>query len=83
MTNNDYLTFVISYWKEIDEDKDAIQDELDNYEHDYSTMAWDYADCITDNKEDWSQEFIDEAYKVFKAIDSDSAKRTELLKSIK
>ena len=83
MTNNEYLAFVISCWKEIEEDKDAIEDELENYEHNYSTMAWDYADCITDNKEEWSQMFIDCAYKVFQSIDEQSAERTRLLQSIK
>ena len=83
MTNNEYLAFVISCWKEVKESKDAIEDELDNYEHDYSTMAWDYADCITDNKEEWSQSFIDQAYKVFESIADQSAQRTQLLQSIK
>ena len=83
MTNNEYLAFVISCWKEVDESKDAIEDELEIYEQNYSTMAWDYADCITDNKEEWSQSFIDQAYKVFKSIDEQSAERTQLLQSIK
>ena len=83
MTNNEYLAFVISCWKEIDESKDAIEDELENYEHNYSTMAWDYADNIVSDKEEWSQSFIDQAYKVFKSIDQQSAERTQLLKSIK
>ena len=83
MTNNEYLAFVISCWREVNESKDAIEDELENYEHDYSTMAWDYADCVTDNKEEWSQSFIDRAYEVFGSIESDAAERTRLLKSIK
>ena len=60
MTILQCLAFVTSYWKEINEDEDVIQDELSSYES-VKELASDCASFILDDKDEWSSDWINYA----------------------
>ena len=60
MTILQCLAFLTSYWKEINEDEDAIQDELSSYES-VKELACDYASDILNDKDEWSSDWVNYA----------------------
>ena len=68
MNTFDCLDFMLAYWREVDEDLNAVAGELDRYQarHEdaaegYRDLARDYAHDIVLEADEWSTEWVKRA----------------------
>ena len=79
MTYLDFLNYVISYWKKIEEEAQSIMDELDAYEGNHRQMAFDYATSIVIDAEEWKPTEVLQAQAVIDEIEAQVNEETQLI----
>ena len=68
MTSYEALSFVLAFWQEVEETQEAMADELSSYGEDFQGMAQEYAQCVLDDHEEWSTDWIKRAKDVQEAV---------------